>query len=97
MCIRDSTQGIPQPKTGTVVNGWIDSDKQYCYLEFSDMDSQEYMEDLKEAGFTEIEKVSEKIKGQNALSVGAVLSDGKTALSTSYFENHFGLYIHLEE
>ncbi len=53
----------------------------------------EYMQLLKQEGFSEIENVSEEIKGQDYVSEAVVLSNGEKWLSISYIPNNFGIYI----
>lgn len=90
------TDGVPKPEKGTVVNGWIDSKNEYCYIELANMDEiypQQYIKSLMEAGFEEAEKVSEQIMGQGYVSVGAVFTNGKKGVSISYMQERMGIYI----
>ena len=93
------TANIPQPDSGKFLRGWIDPDKEYCYLELSDItqdESEQYVQTLKEAGFTEVEKVAEEIN-DDYISVGTLLSCEETSVSVSYIDDLFGMYIKSEQ
>jgi hypothetical protein len=92
------TANIPQPESGTLLHGWIDPDKEYCSLTLSGItqaESEQYVKALKEAGFTEVEKVSEEING-DYVSVGTLLTSGDTSVSISYTDDLFGMYIKIK-
>ncbi len=89
------TASIPQPESGTLLRGWIDPDKEYCYIELSDMTqtkSEQYVKALKEAGFTEVEKVSEEIY-DDYISVGTLFTKDNTTVSIAYTNDLFGISI----
>ena len=89
------TANIPKPESGTLLYGWINPDEEYCCLELSDItqaESEQYVTALKEAGFTEIEKVSEQIKG-DYISVGILLINDDTSVSISYIDDLLGMCI----
>jgi len=89
------TADMPHPESGTVERGWIDPEKKYCYIEFSDMTqskSEQYVEALKKAGFREADKVSEEI-GSSSLSVGILLTREDTGVSLSYLNDLCAMYI----
>jgi len=93
------TVNVPQPKSGTLLRGWIDPDKGFCYLELSGItqtESEQYVKSLKEAGFAEVEKVSEEIN-DDYVSVGTLLTHGNTSVSISYIDDLFGMYIKNEQ
>lgn len=90
------TNSIPKPESGTVLRGWIDPEKKYCYIQFSDINqvkSEAYIKKLKENGFEEVQMTSEKIKNEGYISVGTVLSNGETTVSIAYTNDLFALYI----
>jgi len=89
------TANIPQPEAGTLLRGWIDPDKEFCYFELSGItqtESEQYVESIKEAGFSEVEKVSEEIN-DDYVSVGTLLTSDDTSISVSYIDNLFCMYI----
>ena len=93
------TANIPQPESGTLLRGWIDPDKEYCHLELSEItqpESEQYVNALKEAGFTEVEKVSEEIN-DDYISIGTLLTKDNTTVSISYTDDLFGMYIKNEQ
>lgn len=88
---------LPHPEAGRLENGWIDPERGYCYLSLSGVDdkaAEKYLEQLYAAGFWELERVSDEIRGQDYLYIGALLSNGKTELSLSHQQDHLGIYIH---
>ena len=54
---------------------------------------EDYLALLAQEGFSVVEEVAEKIRGQDDMSSGLLLSDGEKALSISYIPDRFGLYI----
>lgn len=94
------TANMPQPESsGTLLRGWIDPDKEFCYLELSDItrtESEQYVESLKEVGFSEVDKVSEEIN-DDYVSVGTLLTSDNTSVSISYIDDLFGMYIKNEQ
>ena len=94
------TEKLPKPETGTVQTGWIDPVGQYCYIELTNLeeaDSEEYLSALAEAGYQEIEKVSEQIAGQDTVSTGVLLSDGERYLSIQSLSENLVLRISCAE
>ena len=90
------TSNIPQPNSGTVVNGWIDPDVQYCYIEMENV-SGETMEDwygsLLNSGFTEVERMAEEIKGQDYISTNAVLQSSDGTVNMTHLSNDKGTLV----
>lgn len=60
-------------------------------------DYDNYMELLIQEGFSVVENVSEKIKGENYVSVGTLLSNGEKGLSTSYIPDNLTIYVSFEK
>lgn len=56
-----------------------------------------YMELLIQEGFSVVENVSEKIKGENYVSVGTLLSNGEKGLSISYIPDNLTIYVSFEK
>lgn len=74
--------------------------EQWCsiFVEgMSETDYNEYMDCLYEQGFQVITSKSDKVKGQNYVSIGTALSDGTTGLSVSYADGILGIYISREK
>lgn len=93
------TEGLPIPP-GTVSWATLDTEHENCtvnIVDISETQYNEYMELLKQEGFSVIEKVSEKIKGQDYVSIGTLLSNGEKGLSVSYIPDSFTIYISFEE
>ncbi len=70
------TEGLPIP-LGTVSWAMLDTEHGYCSInivDISETEYNEYMEFLKQEGFSVIEEVSEEIKGQDYVSIGTLLS-----------------------
>ena len=93
------TEGLPIPP-GTV--SWATLDTEHGnwtvnIVDISETQYNEYMELLKQEGFSVIEKVSEEIKGQDYVSIGTLLSNGEKGLSVSYIPDSFTIYISFEE
>lgn len=89
------TEGLPVPP-GTVSWVMLSTEQGYCsinILDISDAEYNEYMELLKQAGFSVIEEVSEEIKGQDYVSIGTILTNEEKGLSISYIPGIFGIYI----
>ena len=53
-------------------------------MDISETDYNDYLELLKQEGFSIIEEVSEEIEGQDYVSIGTLLSNGEKGLSISY-------------
>lgn len=93
------TAGLPVP-SGTV--SWVifDTEHKSCSINVVDMsesDSNDYVELLKQEGFSAIWDVSEEIKGQDYVSIGTLLSNGEKDLSIAYGANNFTIYITFTE
>jgi len=89
------TDGLPIP-AGTVSWAVLDTEHENCSINLVDInetDYNDYMELLKQEGFSVIENISEEIKGQDYISVGTLLSNGEKGLSISYIPNSFTIYI----
>lgn len=89
------TDGLPIP-AGTVSWAALDTEHENCSInlvDISETDYNDYMELLKQEGFSVIEDISEEIKGQDYISVGTLLSNGEKGLSISYISKSFTIYI----
>lgn len=89
------TDGLPIP-AGTVSWAALDTEHENCSInlvDISETNYNDYMELLKQEGFSVIENISEEIKGQDYISVGTLLSNGEKGLSISYIPNSFTIYI----
>lgn len=89
------TDGLPVPP-GTVAWAMIDAERSHCSVGIEDIAESEfddYLNRLKQAGFSVVEDVSEKIKGQDYVSVGAILSNGEKGVSVSYVPGNLAIYI----
>ena len=73
------TDGLPVPN-GTVAWAMLDTERGNCSINIVDIaenDYNDYMKLLEQEGFLAIEGTSEKIKGQNYVSIGTLLSNGE--------------------
>lgn len=89
------TVHVQQPDSGEFLRGCIDPDKEFCFLELSGMtqaEAERYVNTLKEAGFSELEEVSEEIY-DDYISVGTLLTYNNTAISIAYTNDLFCMYI----
>ena len=89
------TDGLPVPP-GTVAWVMIDAERNHCSVGIEDIAESvfdDYLNRLKQAGFSVVEDVSEKIKGQDYVSVGAILSNGEKGVSVSYVPGNLAIYI----
>lgn len=89
------TEGLPVPP-GTVDWAMLDTARGNCSVSLtglSEADYSGYLERLQQEGFSVIEEVSEQIAGQDYVSIGNLLSDGKRWLSISYVPDSLTLYI----
>lgn len=89
------TEGIPVP-AGTVSWTALDTKQGNCTVSITDVleqDYHEYLQALQQAGFSEVESISEEIEGEGYVSNGALLSDGKKWVSISYIPEHLTVYI----
>ena len=80
------TEGLPVP-SGTVGWAMLDTEHENCSIsivDISETDYNDYLELLKQEGFSIIEEVSEEIEGQDYVSIGTLLSNGEKGLSISY-------------
>lgn len=97
--VNEYTEGLPIP-TGTVNWAMLDETVGYCNINIegiSETEYNDYMDLLKQEGFSVIEEVSEEIKGQDYVSIGTILSNGEKGLSISYIPENFGIYISFEK
>lgn len=91
----DYTEGLPVP-LGTIEWVMLDSEQNICSISITDLNEgsyQEYMQDLSELGFSEVESVSEEIKAEGYVSVGTILSNGTKSLSIAYADEKMSIYI----
>ena len=88
------TDGLPVPP-GTVAWAMIDAERNHCsgIEDIAESEFDDYLNRLKQAGFSVVEDVSEKIKGQDYVSVGAILSNGEKGVSVSYVPGNLAIYI----
>lgn len=89
------TEGLPVPP-GTVAWAILDTEHKNCSVNLtgvSESDYNNYMEVLKQAGFSVIKNVSEEIKGEDYVSIGTILSNEEKGLSISYGPNILTIYI----
>lgn len=91
----NNTEGLPVP-SGTVGWAMLDTEHENCSIsivDISETDYNDYLELLKQEGFSIIEEVSEEIEGQDYVSIGTLLSNGEKGLSISYIPDNFTIYI----
>ena len=84
------------PSRGTVGWAMLDTEHENCSIsivDISETDYNDYLELLKQEGFSIIEEVSEEIEGQDYVSIGTLLSNGEKGLSISYIPDNFTIYI----
>jgi len=89
------TDGLPVP-AGTVAWAMLDAEHKNCSIGIEDIAESEfddYLNRLKQAGFSVVENVSEKIKGQDYVSIGTILSNGEKGVSVSYVPGNLAIYI----
>ena len=89
------TDGLPVP-SGTVAWAMLDAEHKNCSIGIEDITESEfddYLNRLKQAGFSVVDDVSEKIKGQDYVSVGTILSNGEKGVSVSYVPGNLAIYI----
>lgn len=97
--VNEYTEGLPVP-TGTVAWAMLDTDHGNCSISISGIEKNDYdnyMELLMQNGFSIVEDVSEKIKGENYVSVGTLLSNGEKGLSISYIPDSLTIYVSFEK
>jgi len=96
--VNEYTEGLPVP-SGTVAWAMLDTEHENCSISIVDIDESsynEYMELLKQEGFSVIEDVSEEIKGQDYVSISTLLSNDEKGLSISYIPDNLTIYISFE-
>lgn len=74
----------------------LDTEHENCSIsivDISETDYNDYLELLKQEGFSIIEEVSEEIEGQDYVSIGTLLSNGEKGLSISYIPDNFTIFI----
>ena len=92
--VNEYTEGLPVP-SGTVGWAMLDTEHENCSIsivDISETDYNDYLELLKQEGFSIIEEVSEEIEGQDYVSIGTLLSNGEKGLSISYIPDNFTIY-----
>ena len=93
--VNEYTEGLPVP-SGTVGWAMLDTEHENCSIrivDISETDYNDYLELLKQEGFSIIEEVSEENEGQDYVSIGTLLSNGEKGLSISYIPDNFTIYI----
>lgn len=93
--VNSCTDGLPVPP-GAVSWAALDEEHGNCTVSLTDLeetDCEEYMERLRQEGFSVVESVSERIGGQDYTAVCSLLSNGEKSLSISYSPNIFTIYI----
>lgn len=91
----NTPEGLPVPSS-TVGWAMLDTEHENCSIsivDISETDYNDYLELLKQEGFSIIEEVSEEIEGQDYVSIGTLLSNGEKGLSISYIPDNFTIYI----
>lgn len=89
----NTPRGFP---SGTVGWAMLDTEHENCSIsivDISETDYNDYLELLKQEGFSIIEEVSEEIEGQDYVSIGTLLSNGEKGLSISYIPDNFTISI----
>ena len=89
------TEGLPIPP-GTVTWATLDAEHENCSVNLTDIsetDYNEYIEALKQGGFSIAEDVSEEIEGQDYVSIGTLLSNEEKWIAISYIPDSFTIYI----
>ena len=89
------TEGLPIPP-GTVTWATLDAEHENCSVNLADIsetDYNEYIEALKQGGFSIAEDVSEEIEGQDYVSIGTLLSNEEKWIAISYIPDSFTIYI----
>lgn len=92
------TQGLPVPP-GTVAWATLDAEHGNCCVNLTDVgetEYEEYIETLKQEGFSVVENVSEQIQGQDYVSIGTLYLKEDKWISISYMPDSFMIYISLE-
>ena len=89
------TEGLPIPP-GTVTWATLDAEHENCSVNLTDIsetDYNEYIEALKQGGFSIAEDVSEEIEGQDYVSIGTLLSNEEKWIAISYIPDSFTIYL----
>lgn len=89
------TAGLPVP-SGTVAWAILDTVHNNCGINMTDISEEEfenYVKTLKQEGFYVVEDDSEKIEGEDYISIGAILSNDEKGLSISYIPGSLTIYI----
>ena len=97
--VNEYTEGLPVP-TGAVAWAMLDTEHGNFSISIAGIDENDYdnyMELLIQEGFSVVENVSEKIKGENYVSVGTLLSNGEKGLSISYIPDNLTIYVSFEK
>ena len=97
--VNEYTEGLPVP-TGAVAWAMLDTEHENFSISIAGIDENDYdnyMELLIQEGFSVVENVSEKIKGENYVSVGTLLSNGEKGLSISYIPDNLTIYVSFEK
>ena len=92
------TEGLPIPP-GTIAWATLDAGHGNCSVNLTDIsetDYNEYIEVLKQGGFSVVEDVSEEIEGQDYVSIGTLLSNEEKWIAISYIPDSFTIYISFE-
>ena len=93
--VNEYTEGLPIPP-GTVTWATLDAEHENCSVNLTDIsetDYNEYIEALKQGGFSIAEDVSEEIEGQDYVSIGTLLSNEEKWIAISYIPDSFTIYI----
>lgn len=91
-------RGLPVPP-GTVAWATLDAEHGNCCVNLTDVgetEYEEYIETLKQEGFSVVENVSEQIQGQDYVSIGTLFLKEDKWISISYMPDSFVIYISLE-
>lgn len=97
--VNEYTEELPVP-SGTVTWATLDTEHDNCNVSLtgiSEDDYNEYMDVLNQEGFSVIENVSEKIEGENYVSIGTLLSNEEKWLSISYIPDSLTIYISFDK
>lgn len=95
--VNEYTDGLPVPR-GTVSWVQVDEKQQHCGIqltEISEEDWRSYLLLLQQEGFSVVQEVTEEINGQEAISIGVLLSNGAKGVSMSYTSNQWVMFISL--
>ena len=81
------TATLPQPTQGTVASAWMDTNQTYCAISmnFTAQQSQDYLDQLRSAGFQTVVEGEQPERGQEDVVVHTFLLQGEeVSLSISY-------------